>query len=238
MSVNKILAPARRGVKEHSSLILSVGAGIGVIATAYLAAQAGYRTAQTLSHEDPNEDIREKAKRVWRFYIPAGATGAATIICIASVKRIDGRKTLAAQTALAIAQQSYLEYREKVIEEFGEKKDQAIVAKVAEKKIENSPPGTIVVSDGSVLCCELWTGRYFESNMQELQRAVNEVNSMMLRHDYATLWDLYYIIGLEATHVSSQAGWSSDKLLELDYSSILHKGQPVLAFDYNYVKSF
>lgn len=107
---------------------------------------------------------------------------------------------------------------------------------MAESRVTNTPPGTIIAGSGTVLCCELYTGRYFQSDMQALAKAVNEINAKLNRHDYATLDDFYYEVGLEFTKVSGHTGWDSSRLLELEFSSILHDGKPVLAFDYNYVK--
>jgi hypothetical protein len=239
MIVRRLPASIRHGVKENSSVILSVGAGVGVLTTAYLSAKAGYQTAQALESSDPYEDVKEKAKRVWRLYIPAGTAAAVTIVCVAGVKRVDAKKTLAAQTALAVSQRAYEGYRAQVIEELGEKRDQKFLAKVAEKRVEDKPPATVVVGSGSVLCCEMFTGRYFNSDMESLNKAVNEVNAKLLKHDYSTMDDLYYILGLEYTSTSGQCGWEAGRLLELEFSSVISPdGRPCLAFDYNYVKSF
>jgi hypothetical protein len=238
MGLNQLTSTIRRGAKENSSVILSVAAGIGTISTAYLAAVAGYRTAQRLEGESPYDDFGTRARLVWRLYIPAGTSAIFTIGCIASVNRVDARKTLAAQTALAVAQRTYSEYRDQVIEELGEKRDQKIVAKVAENRANKNPASTIVLGSGDVLCCEMFTGRYFMSDMQSLHKAVNDLNARLLKHDYATLDDFYYLIGLEPTMSSGHAGWKSDKLLELEFSSIIHNEKPCLAFDYNYVKAF
>lgn len=229
----------KRFVKDNSSVLLVVGASVGVLSTAYLAAQAGYRTAHRLESEDPRMELKERAQRVWRFYIPAGVSATATIVCVAGIKHVDGRKTLAAQTALAVSQRAYESYRAQVIDELGERKDKTILAKVAEERLRENPPSTVVVGSGTVLCCELFTGRYFNSDMEALNKAVNEINSRLLKHDYATLDDLYYILNLNTTTVSGQSGWNSSRLLELEFSAVVSPdGRPCLAFDYNYVDTF
>lgn len=226
----------KRVVKENSSIILSVAAGVGTLATAYLAARAGYQTAQVLSHTDPYEDFQEKTRRVWRLYIPTAISATATIVCVAGVKHVDARKTLAAQTALAVSQRAYEGYRAQVIEDLGDRKDKELLGKVAEKRVGESPPLAIIAGSGTVLCCELFTGRYFNSDMETLNRALNELNAKLVRHDYATLDDFYYLVHLATTTASGSAGWTASRLVELEFSSILHDGRPVLAFDYNYVK--
>lgn len=236
----------RKGVKENSSLILTVGAGIGVITTAYLTGKASFQAAnildrnhqQYLGDDDRSEpDLKEKIHLVWKLYIPAGIAGATTIVCVAGVKHIDGRKLLAGQTALAVSQRAYEGYRAQVVEELGEKKDQLFAAKVAEKRMNESPPLAVIPGSGTIMCCELFTGRYFNSDMDTLNKAVNEINAKLNKHDYATLDDLYYLIGLQTTTMSGEAGWESGRLLELEYSSVLLAGKPCLAFSYNYVKS-
>lgn len=225
-------------VKENSSLILSIGAGIGVLTTAYLTGKASFQAAHVFEDKDPAMEIKERIRLVWKLYIPAGVAATTTIICVVGVKHVDARKTLAAQTALAMSQRAYESYRAQVVEELGDKKDQMILAKVAEKRINENPPIIISGVEGSVLCCELFTGRYFHSDMEALTKAVNQINAEMLKRDYATLDDFYYMLGLDNTTTSGQSGWESSKLMELEFSTVLSQGKPCLAFEYNYVKTF
>ncbi len=234
-------------IKENQSLIFTIGASAGVLTTAYLAAKAGAHAARVIDQveeiDEPLGDrygrLRERSTLVWRLYIPTAVSAAGTIGCLIAVKRVDGRKTLAAQAALAVTQGAYSEYRDKIVEEFGEKKDQKILAKVAESKVDAKPPSAaLIVGEGEVLCCELYTMRYFKCDMQKLRNAVNEVNARMLRNDVATLDDFYYLVGLEFTGGSSYVGWKADRLMDLEFSSTLYDGRPVLAFDYNYTTSF
>lgn len=225
-------------IKKNSSLLLSIGAGAGVLTTAYLTGRASFQAAHVFEDKDPYMETKERVQLVWKLYIPAGASAATTIFFIAGIKHVDGRKTLAAQTALALSQRAYESYREEVVSEFGERKDKTLLAKVAEKRVRYNPPTAIIAGSGTVLCCELFTGRYFNSDMAAMNKAMNEVNAKMLKHDYATLDDFYYLIGLENTIVSSQTGWESSKLMELEFSTVLHDEKPCLAFDYNYIKTF
>lgn len=81
------------------------------------------------------------------------------------------------------------------------------------------------------------TGRYFVGDMEKLRQAVNEVNAKLLREDYVVIGEFYYILGLQQTSSAGRLGWTSDKLLELEFSTTLTEdNKPCLAFDYNYVK--
>jgi len=157
------------------------------------------------------------------------------------------RKTLAAQAALSATQQMYTEYREKAIEEFGkvgdkfdrtkgEKKDEEIRGRIVEDRLRENPPVGVLVTAGDVLCLELHTGRYFSCDMQKLRKAQNDINAQMFGHDYATLSDFYYMVGLPQTSTSSTLGWKVGKQLELKFSSeITEDDKPCLAFEYNYI---
>lgn len=225
----------RAFVKQNSPLLLTLGASAGVVSTAYFAAKGGWDSAKELQYEK-RMTTKEKARATWKFYIPAGVAGATTIVCIVGLRRVDGAKLVAAQTALGVSQRAFSSYREQVVEELGEKKDLMFSAKSAEARAHQNPPAsTIVMGSGKITCCELFTMRYFECNKQTLDTAINEINSQILRHDYATLDDLYHLIDLEYTKESGHTGWKSPRLVELEYSSFLYKGDPVLAFDYNYI---
>lgn len=246
-SLNTLHRALRSNVKEHGSLILSGFAAFGVFGTAYLTGKASYKAANVIREsEDQNgyptdsrERLKMRSKLVWKLYIPAGISATSTVICIISANRVETRKTIAAQSALAITQRVYSEYRDNVIEEFGKDKDQTIRDKMAEDRVKRNPPTPqdqlLLVGHGNVLCCELFTGRYFGADMSALKKAQNEINAKMLKHDYAVLDDLYYILGLNPTTESGHIGWNNGRLLELEFSSVLtDEGRPCLAFEYNY----
>jgi hypothetical protein len=143
---------------------------------------------------------------------------------------------MAAQSGIAVLDRAYSEYRNKVVEEYGEKADQKIKDAVAEDRAKNGPSQEVMlVGTGSVLCCELFTGRYFNGDIETLRKAVNQINHKALAHDYATFSDFYYIIGLGQTSESNHLGWTSSRMMELEFTSLLtNDGTPCLAFDYNY----
>lgn len=237
----------RMNTKEHFPVILATAAGAGTLATAYLASKASFEAARVIdAHEGiagtadtRKRRIIERTKLVWKLYIPAGLSAATTITCIVGANRVETKKTIAAQTAFAVSQQVYSDYRDKVIEEYGDRKDQSIRDQIAEDRVKNTAPaGNIMISGpGNVLCCELFTERYFNSDMETLRKSQNDLNAKLLAHDYATFDDFYYMVGLGRTSFSSQIGWKSTKLMQLEFSTVLTEdGRPCLAFEYNYTE--
>jgi hypothetical protein len=246
-NLNAITNTLKTNSKNHSSLIFSVFAGVGTLATAYLSGRASIKAYKAVDEweelhgidDDVRVRIMERVKIGWKYYIPTVLIGAGTVACIAGSHRIGVQKTIAAQTALAVSQEAFSEYRNRVVEHIGDRKDQTIRAQIAEEQIRKNPPPSddvLMIGSGNVLCCEQYTMRYFSSDMETLRKSVNELNAKLLTHDYQTLNDFYYMIGLKQTSPSGQLGWTSSKLLKLDFSSILtDDGRPCLAFDYNYV---
>jgi hypothetical protein len=246
MNLTDITNLIRQGAKEHSPVILSAIAGVGTIATAYLAAKASFEAAKVLDDyeekngvsDDRKERIIDRTKVVWKLYIPPAVSATSTIICIIAANRVEASKTLAAQTAFTVSQQLYSDYRDKVVEQLGARKDQSIRDSVSQDRVLKDPPPSsdiLISGPGNVLCREDFTGRYFTSDMETLRKAQNELNSKLLSQDYATLYDFYYMIGLGATSYSEQLGWKSNKLMELQFSTVLtDDGRPCLSFDYNY----
>lgn len=228
-------------VKANGSVILSAFAGGGVIGTAYLASKATFKMARD-EDADPYASKQDKVKKYWKLYIPAGISGATTLVCIVCANRVDTRKLIAAQSALTVTQKVYSDYREHVVEELGEVKEQKLRDKIAEKQVKENPPTAsdklLLVGPGNVLCCELHTGRYFGADMNLLKKFENEINAKILKHDYATLDDLYHMLGLSYTTESGHLGWTNEKLLELEFSTAMtDDGRPCLTFRYNYIKS-
>ena len=247
MNLAHINGLVRSTLKENSPLLLSIAAGVGTLATSYLVGKASFQACDLIRKDeeelgtawDPKQRLIERTKLVWKLYIPAAISATSTITCIFGANRVGLKKTLAAQTAFAVSERVYSEYRDKVIEEYGERKDQSIRDQIAADKVKKDAPSqdVMITGPGNVLCCEMYTGRYFASDMETLRKSQNELNSRLLAHDYATFDDFYELIGLARTSSSGQMGWKSTKLMGLNFSTVLTEdGRPCLAFEYNYVE--
>ena len=245
MTLKTIGVKALFQLKKHSPTLMSAVAVGGVITTAYLASKATLKARDRLDKEQYFHGVfdgkRDQAVRMvkstWDLYVPAGAAGLVTIGCIVGSNRIGLRRAAAAQAALFVAERTFDEYKDKVAEKFGDKKEQEVRDEIARDKVHRSEPIAVLSAPGSVLTCELYTGRFFTSDMETLRRAMNDLNQRIIAHDYATMDDWYDMIGLATTTYSSDTGWYVDKLMGLEFTTILTKdGRPCLAFSYNYVK--
>lgn len=237
-------------VKANSPAILTGVAIFGVSATGVLSFKAGHTVGydecinDNFAGEGYPSDRKERAKfyakRYWRDILPPATAGALTITSIVLSSRIGARRAAAATAAYALTEQTLGEYREKVIEKFGEKADGEIKADIAQDRHDAAPPSTdaiIVTGSGTQMCMEGYTGRYFLSDMELLRRAQNDINAQLISQDTVTLSDWYHLIGLSDTSSSHDNGWTSDKMMALEFSAVLTKeGNACMVFDYNYVK--
>ena len=231
-------ARAGQVLKSNSPAILTALGVSGTVTTAYLTGKASYRAARRLSEEPAWLSNREKVELVWDLYVPAAVSGAVTIGCIVGATRVSSKRAAAAYSLVTLSEKAFEEYREKVVEKLGERKEQEVRDEIAQSRVNANPPGSaIVVGSGNVLCCELFTMRYFQSDMESLRKAENNINAKLNSHDYATLDDFYYMIGLGFTSDSGSIGWESDRLMSLDFTTTLSPdGKPCLAFGYNYTR--
>ncbi len=240
MTLSELFTKTTKTLKSNSPEILTALGVSGVVTTSYLTAKASFEAAGHLSEESPHLTFKERAKMVWKCYIPAGVSGALTIGCIIGASKTHGSRTTAAVTAYSLTEKAFSEYREKVVEQVGKGKEQTIRDEIAQDHVTNNPTTSrevIIAGTGTVLCCELFTNRYFRSDMEALRKAQNDINSRVMNDLYVTLDEFYDLVGLPYTSISSGVGWDLDKLMELKFTTVLSEnGEPCLAFDYNYTK--
>lgn len=234
-----------RFVVNNSPAILTAFGVAGALTTAYLTGKASFKAAELIAEENrniPNANYyplntKEKVELVWKLYIPAATTGLMTAVCIIAANRIENRRAAALATAFAISEKTLEEYRAKVIEKIGERKERTVRDEVAQDQVRANPPSkneVIVVAGGQVLCYEAFTGRYFMSSMEKLLKAQNDINRQILYDGFASLADLYDHLGLPHTDVSNQMGWNSDQEVKLNITTVISEDdRPCFSFSYS-----
>lgn len=244
MNIGLLFTNTGKQLKRNSPEILTALGVSGVITTAYLTAKASFKAAEVLSDTDlpegRTERIKEQIKHTWVLYVPAGVSGVITIACIVAGTKAQAQKTAAAVAAYSLTERAFSDYKEKVAEQIGVKKEQAIHDEIAQDQVVQKPPaGAMLLTpiEGNVLCCERYTGRYFWCTMERLRSAQNKINEKILREEYVLLDEFYDLVLLDPTSHSREVGWEDGKLLELTFSAVLtDEEKPCMAFEYNYVR--
>jgi hypothetical protein len=248
MNINGLLKQGGQMLKANAPEILTAVGITGVATTAVLAARGAIKANKKLEAsnntapqtETKKEAIVRKAKIVAPHYAPAVAVGAVTVAAIACSHKVSTQRIAVATTAASLATQQLTDYRAKVVEQLGKKKDEAVRASIAQDKVDNGDKTNVtpmLVGTGMGLAYEEHTGRVFQCDMETLRKVENKINQMRLSQRYVSLDDLYYEIGLKPTTNSGNWGWDQEGgMLELLFSGVLVDGKPCMAFAYNYLK--
>jgi hypothetical protein len=212
-----------------------------VITTAVLTGKASVRAYLILEDADCNEDgsvltLKQEVREVWREFVPAVVSGVGTITCIICANRIGTRRAAAMAAAYSLSERAFVEYKDKVIEQIGKNKEQKVRDDVLQDRMEKQPANgqdIFGTGNGSDLCFEKLTGRYFYSSMENIKHAQNRVNHDIAKGVYASLSDFYDYLGLPHTGISDELGWNGDHLMEITFSTTMaDNNAPCIAFDY------
>ena len=262
----------RRLISKRSPEILT-GIGVaGMITTTVLAVKATPKALALIEDEKKRQNYElvkeakdngdedcnqitvlkpvEVIKVAWKPYIPPVVTGVMSIICLIGATSVNAKRTAALATAYKLSETALSEYREKVIETIGEKKEKHVRDKVAEERVRQNPVSkneVIVTNNGKTLCFDPISGRYFYSTIDTIKRAELKIKENILKDfsGYASLNDFYDELGLDHTSIGDDLGWNIDKLIEINFSSQLNDNdEPSVVLDYlvaphyDYYKSF
>lgn len=244
-----VVASTKRFVNKRSPEILT-GLGItGMITTTILAVRATPKAIQLIDEkkkEQWGDDLSplEIVKIAWRPYLPAVIIGVTSTACLIGSCSVNARRNAALATAYKLSETAFSEYKEKVVETIGDKKEHSVRDKVAEERIKKNPVSkneVIVTGNGKTLCFDPISGRYFMSSIEVIKKAENTLNKQMI-HDingYVSLNDFYDEIGLDHTSVGNDLGWNTDQLIDIDFSSQLNdNGEPSVVLDYTVAPNY
>lgn len=241
--IAKSFLSLKTAIKKHSPEILT-GIGIaGMITTTVMAVRATPK-ALILIEERKEEIGAEKleamdmVRTTWACYIPAAITGTLSVVCLIGANSVNARRNAALATVYTLSESALKDYQGKVIEMFGEKKNETVKDAMAKDKVEKNPVVTrevIITEKGNTLCYDAISGRYFKSDIEKIKKAECELNRQILDDMYVSLNDFYYEIGLDSVKLGDELGWNVDSgYIDLSFSSQLASdGTPCLVIDYS-----
>lgn len=243
--VTKFFKSAKIAVSKHSPEILT-GIGIaGMITTTVLAVKATPKALQKI--EEKKEDLEvdeltpvETVKAAWKPYIPAAVLCVTSTACLIGASRVSLKRNAALATAYQLSTTALNEYKDKVVETFGEKKEKTVREKIAQDKIDKHPISkseVIVAGTGDVMFMEPVTMRPFKSDIETVRKVVNDINYRLTSgyEEYITLSEFFDEIGLPRTGISDELGWNIGRDGQLEIDMIAAKddnGRPCLMLEY------
>lgn len=250
-ALSKFANNVSRSLSKHSPEIL-IGIGItGMITTTVFAVKATPKALQLMDMRKEELEVdslspMETVKTTWKCYLPAVITGAASIACIIGSHSVHARRHAALATAYKLSETAFTEYREKVVETIGEKKEHTVRDKVSEKQIEEHPISRTEVymtGKGQCLFFDPLSSRYFYSDLEKIKRAENKLNKAIVTDPFetgVTVNDFYAEIGLPPTMTGDNLGWRrADYLIDIYPSAQMveegeeHEGEPCIVINFS-----
>ena len=203
---------ATKFVVKNAPTILAVFGAAGVVFTAVAAGKATIKAKKILDEMPEDADTKEKARVIAPIMAKPFLLGAATIFCILEGDHIHVRRNAALAACYTLSQKAFDEYEQKVIETIGKKKEQKIRDSVAEDSVNKNPPPDDLIKegDGKILCFDKWSGRYFRTQIEKIDEALNYINFILTTEGYCSLNEWYEKLGLEGVEAGENMGWNRD----------------------------
>lgn len=226
-NLGKIFRTLKVVTIKHSPEILT-GIGIaGMITSTVLAVQATPKAMKLIEEQtdDPKKLKKtEIVKIAWRPYVKSAVTGVISVSCIIGSDSICLKRNTVLASALTLSETMLSDYKDKVVEVIGEKKENQIRNSVAADKIASNPVQenkVFLTGRGDTLCYDYVSGRYFKHDINGIKKIVIDLNERLLTEMYISLNEYYYEIGLPAIGLGDDLGWNIDdgliRLVEGNY---------------------
>lgn len=241
MRFASLAGAARKLVVDNSPTILTAVGVVGVATTAIMAVKATPRAIKILEVAQSKNPVlmtpQEKLRLIAPCYIPASMVGIMTMSCIIGANSMNVKRQAALISAYTITENTFKEYQAKVVDTFGENKEQKVRDELAQDKVTQIPVSSsqvIVTGNGEVLCMDSLSSRYFQSSYEKIKRAENELNFKLNNEMYASLNDFYEILGLPHNELGEELGWKSDAMLTINISAATSDDhRPCLVLNYS-----
>ena len=256
-SVTRTLNKARFQIKKHSPEILIVAGIAGVVTSAVMACKATTKindildqtkeevgkVNDALTNEKISEDVysKEDAKKdlaiiyiqtgvkLAKLYGPSLILGALSITSILASNNILRKRNVALAAAYATIDNSFKDYRSRVIERFGKDLDRELKYNIKAKEIsettvdENGKETTVTKtvpvveyeepSDYARFFCEGCAGwtKDPEMNLVFLKQQQNWANELLKTRGHLFLNEVYDMLGIERSKAGQVVGWVYDE---------------------------
>ena len=236
VDINEAKDKIGKSLVKHMPEILTTVGVIGAIATPVLVYKAKPKVDDILNSDEykrsfANAETPLKEKTVyleytWREWAPAFVCGLLTVTAIIGAHVSSSKQkavVLAAYGATSTALNEYRKHAKEIIKDPKKLKD--LDDAVAEKTMEQNPPSKKDIkkshSTEDTLFFDWLTGRYFWSNKNKIDEAVNRTNFEVNNYGWSSLNQFYDFLDLNSVGIGEDIGWNTDQLLEVTYSSRL-----------------
>ena len=242
----------KNGVQKHSPEILAGVGVVGVVASTVMACKATMKLNDILeesketrdkirevesnpryeeqySHEDAKKDLAinytQTGLKIAKLYAPAVILGSASLGCLLASNDILRKRNAALSAAYMTVDKSFKEYRQRVVDRFGEEVEKEIRYNIKAEEITS----TVVAEDGSettitetvkTMDPNLYSdyAKFFdeaspywqkdpEYNFMFLKSQQQYANDLLKARGRLFLNEVYEMLGIEKTKAGQIVGW-------------------------------
>ena len=214
---------------RNGPTILTISASVGVVTTAITSAKAGTKAAGVLEELEYSSKQKptmvDKAKKVVPYAIPPTICCAATIACIIGAHKMHIHREAALAAAYTILDNRYKKYREQVISEIGEKKENRLKDQAAQQRVNDtyceSGLNIIQTRFGDILFMDSFSGRYFRSSYEQIERAKIAIASIAQKEISVSLNDFYDALEIPLIEGGKILGWNICDVADETFSNVI-----------------
>ena len=207
-------------VKRALPIIFTIAGTVGVGVTGYLAhkgTKKADKVIESLPEEEKPENSVEEFKKTWKCYIPSMVSGGVTVGLIIAGHVLSAKEIAALTATCAYLTKNRDKLEDKLRDAIGEEKYNEIKKKLAGEELHKittlDGPGVSVEDTGigsehdRILCFEGYSGRWFWSTIDAVNKAEERLNEKFGAEDYVCLNDFYELLHIERTHFGYEFGW-------------------------------
>lgn len=167
--------------------------------------------------DDKSKRFIDITMNVVPIYIPTIIFGTSTIMCILGANALNKKQQASLISAYALARNYHKEYRDKLIELYGEKTDIEVRNAMAREHC-NYHQLKLNVPDKKVVFYDEISGKSIVRYEREIMDAEYHLNRNFTMRGYAFLNEFYYFLGLPASEYGGEVGWSmSSGIMWIDF---------------------
>ena len=211
-------------IKRNMPTILSIGAAVGVVVSNILTNKASIKATLKVDEVEKKKHREltfiEEVKVVAPIYAPSIVVGAATIGCIFGSNFLNKKQLAALAGAMSILQANFKRYREEVVREVGEEKEEEIWKAVKEPATRtiSEQESKFVDTTGLTFFIDSLTDEGFYTDKSTVESAILKLNrKLALNPNHTvTLNEFRHDLELHPTNFGNIVGWSKIDMDEND----------------------
>ena len=206
--IGRWMGLAKVSFDKHSPEILT-GLGVtGLFASVIFSIKATPKAMKSIENKKKELDkekltLGETIGATWKHYIPTAVTVATSTACIIGANSVNTRRNAALAAAYSLSETAMAEYKDKVREIVGERKESDVRADIARDRMAVDPPNpseVIITGKGETWFRESITHRYFKSDIEKVRKVENDLNREMRNENTISVNDMLYALGLPSDH--------------------------------------